>query len=379
VYNGVGTPSSVYAPQYYAPRQGLGFDLRQANRMVDASELNAKGNNLFYNVPWFILNPETIVSPLPTNYNFAALPIFGNIAKAGAQQMNEDRIQAEIDHYRRTHQEWTREDQDHLDDLVLQRESARNQKMRRFINTMSPAPNGMFFNPFATPIVASTGGPLSAFFERRANENDAELAQNNLHDARQDYREEQNQGNKIEVRNARDNYVQADQRADANTYDLLGTKLNSASRLGPIFRKKASQTKLEIGYRNRRAAQQDFNEDPSEENRDELRLADLFIDATEQEDQANRAEIVFGTFGLTALPIPLTTIFKSVISNNQNFQDEAQIWLRYDKLKRRILIKQKAKEAQQTATNAGASPVEQQMLGMSMYGRAPRMMATGPQ
>jgi len=379
VYNGAGTPAAVYTPRY-APMPvnnapGSWFEIRQANRVVDADELNANGNNLFYNVPYPVLNP-TGGSGSFGGFNFNGMLQFGNVNKAGAQQMNEDRIQDEIGNYRRAHPQMTQEDRDHLDDLVLQRESARNQKMRRFVNTITPIDTTGTASPFRTPTVASTGGPLSAFFERRANEDDAQLAQNGLRDARQTYNKEQNQDNFIEVRNARDNYEQADQRADANTYDLLGTKFGVASRLGPIYRKKASQTKLEIGYRNLRAARKDFNADPSEDNRDQLRLANLFIEATQHEDEANKAEIVFGSLFPVNTNIPFTTVVGSLISNGQNFQDEAQIWLRYDKLKRRILLKQRAKDAQQTATKAGASPVQQQLLGMSMYGRAP---ATGTQ
>jgi hypothetical protein len=334
-----------FVPQ---PEDPFRFQLRQADRLVQASELFARGANLFYNVPGMVLFPDTPEWHDPKG----GFGRFSNIAKGGAASLNEQRIQNEIDYYRRNHPQLTQEDREHLDDLVLQRESARNQKVRRFVATI---PN--------TGIPA-TGGSVKDFFERRANENDHSFAKNILSDAREEYRKEQNQDNLMSVRNARDDVEQTDQRRDANTFDLLGTRFNNAFRLGPIYRKKASQTKLDIGYRTLRAAQQDFAKDPSEENRDQLRLARLFIDATIQEDDANKADVI-----LAALPgISGNTVTTSTILSAKNFQDESGIWLKYDRLKRRILIKQHAQEAQKAA---GASPVAQQMLGLSMYGRAP--------
>jgi len=210
-------------------------------------------------------------------------------------------------------------------------------------------------------VISSTGAPISAFFERRSNENYYSLAKNALYDARQDFQPGDVDSFRT-LRNARDDVEPADQRRDANTYDLLGTTFNGAAKLGPIFRKKASQTKIETGYRNLRAARQDFAEDPSEDNRLALQIADVFVRASEEEDEGNKDDIVTSALFSGAA---LRTRILGFIASGKNFQDESRLWLRYSRLKRQQLLRKQAKAGQ-----AETDPVAQRMLGLSMYGPA---------
>jgi hypothetical protein len=288
-----------------------------------------------------------LADPGTTSLLSSSLGRFSTTAKAASAQRDEDRLQDQIYHYRATHPEMTRDDRDALDDLVLEREAWRNQKLRRVVSLV---PN---------TVISSTGAPISAFFERRSNDNFYSLAKNALHDARQDF-EPGDEDSFRKIRNARDDVEQADQRRDANTYDLLGTTFNGASRLGPIFRKKASQTKIETGYRNLRAARQDFAEDPSEDNRLALQIADVFLRASEEEDEGNKDDIVTGAL------FPAATIQSRIlgtIASGKNFQDESRLWLRYSRLKRQQLLRAQAKSLE-----GEADPVAQRMLGLSMYG-----------
>jgi hypothetical protein len=284
--------------------------------------------------------------PSTTGLLSSGLGRFAGTAKAAAAKRNEDRLQDEIDHFRDTHPQMTPADRDDLDDLVLQRESARNTKLRRFVSTI---PN---------TVIPSTGGSFASFFERRSLDNDYKLAQNTLHDARQEAQSDRDEDSVLHLRNARDDVEQADQRRDAATYDLLGTSFNGAGKLGPIFRKRASQTKIDIGYRTLRAARQDFAENPSQENRENLQLADLFVRASEQEDDANKGDLVVSSL------IPGANKFLGYIASGKNFQDESRLWLRYNRLKRQILLRKRAEALQ------GANPVADRMLGLSMYGPA---------
>jgi len=337
---------------------------------VRSDVVSAQGNNLFYNVPLPVLLPNA--GPA-LNFNTNGFLQFGQIQKGNSARISLNAIQDEINYYRRTHPQLTQADRDHLNDLALQRDAAQNQVERRLAYAESPIPR-----------VGATGGPIGAYFNRRSDDDSAILAQNSLYDARQTYNTDPSQANLIPIRDAQDNIEQADDRADADTYDLLGGSFGDAQRLGPIFRKKASQTKLQTGYRDLRAAQKAFTADPSEDNRDTLRLANLFIDATQHEDTANNAEIVTGTFAPVNGKISMATEIGGLIENGQAFQDCAQAWLKYDRLKRKILKKKEAQAnqkaataAQQTATDAGASPVAQQLLGLSMYGSSAAPGAAG--
>jgi hypothetical protein len=350
-------PAAVYAqtavyqparPLVSASQQDL-FNLRQENRAVNAAELNARANNMFYNTPWEAMFPFAPTAGLTSGFTR-----YGNTAKAKVNQLEEDRLQDKIDYFRATHpQPLSRDDQNALDDLVLQREYFRHQKQRRFSAAIPGA------------VIPSTGASIATFFDRRANEDGYYLAKNALSDTRENYQAKPDQENLVKLKNARDDVEQADDRKDASTFDLLGSSFNSAGRLGPIFRKKASQTKLDIGYRNLRAARQDFAQSPSEDNRMNLQLANLFIRATEQEDGANKADIVIGT-----LMPNVPTLLKAFISSGKNYQDESHLWLKYERLKRQILLRKQAK-----ALPENADPVSARLLGLSMYGPAPGTQA----
>jgi len=235
---------------------------------------------------------------------------------------------------------------------VLQRDSARYQKLRRSVETFPVLP------------ALRTGGYAPAFFERRANEKDSQLARNAVSDARSDLKEDPTRDNFALLRNARDNVKQADARRDANTFDLLGSSANGAGRFAGVFRKKASQTKLDSGYRSLRLAQQEYAKNPTEINRMNVQLANLYIDATLQEDDGNTNEITGTIAGLNANAKALNTILFW-----KNFQDESNLWLRYDRLARKILIAQQKADAKDKASSTDEQDsVSNRMLGMSMYG-----------
>jgi len=211
---------------------------------------------------------------------------------------------------------------------------------------------------------------MSAFFARRGNQDDVTLAQNGLQDARSTYQQDPDQANYVGVRDAQDNVQQFQDRRDADTYDLLGNSLGGAGRLGAIFRKKASATKLQTGYRDRTAAEAAYRADPSEDNRLNLRLANLFIRATQKEDEANNDDIVVSTLVPGGAAIPTSTAMEGLIAENQKFQDCADLWLEYDRVKRQIVVLQR-QEAQAKATTAAAASsntVAQRMLALTTYG-----------
>jgi len=360
-YSGVGMPAPLYPPsapqQVVAQHGGLSqdeWDLRQANQLVRADILDVQGNKFFYNVPFGVLLPDAEPA-LAANTNFLR---FGGYSKAASVQIDEQRIQDEIDYYRRTHPKLTLDDRIHLDDLKLQLESAHNQKIRRGIQTI----------PLAYS--ASVTGAYPAYFERKANQNDLDLAQNALHDARGEYREGQSQDKLVDLRNAQDDVKQMQARRDSNTFDILGLVGGNpaATTMAPLLRKKASQAKLDVGHRNLRTAQQNYAKDPSKINAMKLRLANLYIDATEREDVANSQEVIFasnfGEFGRLNL-----------LSNIKNFQQESEIWLRYDRLSRKILLEEQAAAKSEMSDE---NPVVEQMLGLSMYGPSSNPRAGQP-
>jgi len=295
---------------------------------------------MFYTTPWDTLFPRA--NPDLTSFIGGGLSTFAATSRAASSQMDERRIQDEIDHFRATHRQLTREDRNVLDDLFLQREASRNSKLKNVVLTI----------PSIGPVPG--GGSVYSLFEKRAYDSDFALAQNTLHDARQDHREEPSEDTVIQLRNARDDVEQYDSRRDASTFDLLGDR---ARGLGAVLRNKASQLQLDTGYRSRRAAQEDFAEDPSEINRMKLQLANVFIRATKEEDAANKAELLLSSSG----PLGMA----SLILNGKNFQDESRLWLRYARLERQILLRERAQGMQ----DQGASPVAERMLALSQYGR----------
>lgn len=364
-YLGAGTPAAIYppsarqvAPQQVqvqvepsqaqwqgtqaGPWQGTSqsqWDLQEANRVVNTQQLDVTANNLFYNTPLGVLFPTAD----PAVQANTGLLQYAGYTRADENQKIANRIQDDIDYYRSTHPQLTDDDRNHLDDLKLQLDSARNQKIRRTFQALP------------------TAGPYASVFERRAREDDLNLAQNALHDARSEVRQAPSQDKVVSLRNAQDDVEQAQDRRDATTFDLVTAATSNAGQVGiaPILRKKASQAKLNVGYRNLRVAQDNYDKDPSESNRMKLRLARLFIDATTQEDDANTNEALFSTnfnkFGLM-----------NVILQSKNFQDESNLWLQYDRLHRKILLNDQAADAQSKVTDSNT--VAQRMLGLSLYG-----------
>jgi hypothetical protein len=300
-----------------------------------------RGNKLFYTT-WNTLVPSS------NSLIGGGLSAFAAVSRATSKQMDYQRIQDEIDHYRATHSQLTREDRNVLDDLILQRDAARNSKIKSTVLAIPGIPGG---------------GSIFSFFDKRAHDSDFALAQNALHDARQDHKEEPSEDTVIQLRNARDDVEQKESRRDASTFDLLGDR---AKGLGAVYRNKASQLQLDTGYRSRRAAQDDFAEDPSESNRLKLQLANLFIRATKEEDAANKAELFLSS---TSSPLAMA----SLILNGKGFEGESGLWLRYARLERQILLRERAQAMQDN----GASPVAERMLALSQYGRQTSAGNTG--
>jgi len=359
VYTGYQSPQSYYMPPPAVPAVPVvpaapaapsnpAFDLSQMNRQVDAARYQALGHNLFYTTPLATLFPDTTFTG-----NVNAFGQYGNYLKAKGSQIDEHRLDRQINYYRATHPAMTITDQNKVDDLILQREAARNSMLRRAVSII----------PHTT---IPGAGPVSVFFDARAQQDNVQLAKNTLFDARQTAATATapSQTTVVALRNARDNVDQAQYRREGSTLDLLGNSFGGAGKLGPVFRKKASQEKLDVGYRNLRVAQDAYAKDPSEDNRLNLKLANLFIRATSQEDDANTDDV------LVASAFPLGSVrglIAGKIASSKNFQDESNLWLKYNRLQRQILIRKQQEQLQ----SSNANPVAQQMLALQNYGPNP--------
>jgi len=341
----VGTPT-LNGPQF-PPAAGpsafdfrqAAFDRRQADRNVWASQADYRGNNIFYNVPLPTLFPNAAFD----GFNSDGFLDFGAYSKASSDAQNERRMQLEINHFRATHPRMTWEDRNKLDDLILQRDAFHNQKLRRTLSISDFSPAGPY--------------DISSVFDVRGKALDANLAQNELYDARQSIREDRSRDNIVELRNAREGVAQADLREDAARINIFGSD-SGFYHFSPILKKKASQIKLDTGYRNLRTAQQKYLQDPSEDNRLEVQLADLFIRATEEEDESNKGAIVSTSLANSNSRLGLL----SVIASAKNEQDESRLWLKYNRLKRQILLRKQAQEMQGGGSGSG-SAADQLMSG----------------
>jgi hypothetical protein len=325
------------------------FALRQADRNVWVNQADLNGNRMYLTFDTSI--PGVDDADLPFTYS-PPIPGLATAFLADSAALQERYYQNEIDYIRATTPVLTREDRNKIDDFALQRDYAYNTKLRRGVGLV--------------PTLQLPGelGPFSSIFDVRAKNAGWVLAQNKLTDARQAYQADPIRKNYIALQNARDGVEQADHRQDASSYDLLGDTYNGASRFGGVFRKKASETKLQIGLRNLRVARENYVKDPSEENWYALRLADLYVRATEEEDETNKNEI---TFGLLAEGLGTPGDLIGLIWNNalisKNSEDESRLWLKHARLEREQLQRERAR-----ALQSGASPVAAQLLGMSMYG-----------
>jgi len=362
--------ASAYAPQRSSLPSQDQFDLYVANEEVRSDQIARRGNAAAYNVRFSTAVPSTTI-PTANQDTFLR---FGTVTKGVANSVTEQTIQDKIDYFRATHKgPLTQEDRNTLDDLRLQLDAARNQKVRRYTAAL---PIGSTIGTFS-----STGAQFSAYFERKAHDADLTLAQNQLVDARQDYAKDPSQQNKVDLVNARDTEDQARDKRDANTFDLLGTTVGYAPVAGPLLRKRASASQIEVGQRNLRVARANYANDPSQDNLDQLRLADLFLRASQDDDQANSKDLLVSSL-LTNFGTTLTTgqsnlnTWSQVLSA-RTFDVESRKWLRYSRLKRQILerkIAQKASGASSSSTAAAAAPgpdavVAQRLVAMSMYGR----------
>lgn len=353
-FMGQGTSSPFTGPSSAAPRFPSDnykgptlFALRQADLNVRVNEADYNGNRAFLNFASRDGAPFEFVTPFPG---------LGTAFLADSAAKQERYFQNEIDHIRGTTPVLTRADRDKIDDLALQREYAYNTKLRR----------GVSLVPLELP---GELGPFSSVFDVRAKNAGWVLAQNKLTDARRDYQADPSRENYIALQNALDGVEQADYRQDASSFDLLGNTFDGgALPFGGVFRKKASETKLQIGLRNLRLARENYAKDPSEDNWYALRLADLYVRATEEEDETNRNEVTTNLL-LTRLAggQDPSTDFLGLIWNDalgvKNSEDESRLWLRHARLERELLYRQRA-----NALQSGASPVPAQLLGMSLYG-----------
>jgi hypothetical protein len=328
-------PVAAAVPAAAAPPSNPAFDLSQMNLQVDAARYQSLGHKFIWTAPWSLVYGGG-------GGNLGAFGQYGNYLKAKGSQIDENRLDRQIDYYKATHQPMTVKDHDAVDDLVLQREAARNTKLRRSVAIFAPQ-------------------PFPAFFDRRAQEDNVQLAQNGLFDARQTYGTDPTQPNQIALVNARENVDQADNRRDATTFDILGAASPSVGVLGPVYRKRASEDKLDIGYRNLRTAQDAYAKDPSQINALNVKLANLFIRATSQEDDANKDDVIAGSL----VPGAGGVIAGKLLSS-KNSQDESDLWYKYNKLQRQILILQQ-QQALQSSSQAG-NTVDQQLLGLQNYG-----------
>jgi hypothetical protein len=287
--------------------------------------------------------PFTFVPGIPT-----LAPAF--LADSAAQQ--ERYFQNEIDYLRASKPVLTQADRDKIDDFALQRDYAYNTKLRRGVSLVSSLD------------LPGELGSFSSIFDVRAKNDGWILAQNKLTDARRAYQADPSRKNAIALQNAQDGVDQADFRKDASSVDLLGGTFDNINRFGGVFRKKASETKLQIGLRNLRVARENYSKDPSEDNWYALRLADLYVRATEEEDETNKNEVVVDLLldsGDSAGDA--AGLIWNYALLNKNSEDESWLWLKHARLEREQLQRQRAR-----ALQAGASPVPAQLLGLSMYG-----------
>lgn len=358
---GGGTPAPFTGSSSAAPRfpsyeaQGPSiFALRQADRLVSINQADLNGNRVFLNFQ----DPDLAIT------GFTPFPGLGASFLADSAAQQERYFQNEIDYIRRK-PVLTQEDRNKIDDFALQRDYAYNTKLRR----------GVSLIPVSALSTPGLLGPFSSVYDVKAKTLGVTLAQNKLTDARRAYQAEPSRANWIALQNAQAGVEQADYRQDASSFDLLGGEFggefSAFDQFGGVFRKKASETKLEIGLRNLRLAREQYAQDPSEDNWYALRLADLYVRATEEEDEANRNEVTANFLvrrylaggDFTEYTGDLLGYGWNAALGFKNNEDESRLWLRHARLEREQLERQRAR-----ALQSGASTVPAQLLGLSMYG-----------
>lgn len=373
---GSGTPGPypvAFAP--VVPTQNQ-FDYYAANEDIRVARTNAKANNVVYNVAASTIFPGTTLS----TDSQSVLTRFGASTKAAANYISEELIQDRIAYFRATHRgPLKEEDRYKLDDLYLQLESARNQKTRRIAAAL-PADLNKFSN----------GAKISSFFDRRGREASVTLAANKLDDARKDYNKDPSDKTRTALVNARDTLELNEDKRNANTLDLLGTFGGANGAVaGPMLRKRATGSAVEIAERNYRISRLKYTQDPTPDNLDDLRLNDLSLRIADiDNDETGKDLLVASLTAQSATGLGATLNMWSKIGAGVGNQEMARLQLRQARLKRQILEKKiqkaaaedkKKKESSSKDSSSSAkdssttsdAAVGQRLMAMSIYGRQP--------
>ena len=336
------------------------FDVMIADEDVRADRIRQRADNMVYNAPWATMFPGTLVSPVEQSLFLK----FGSMSKAEANRVSQQIVEDKIDYFYATHRgPLSAKDRATLDDLELELQVAQNQVSRRTAEAFPSGLNSVY------------SIPLNSFFARKAHESGLQLAENSLSDARSDYREKPDRENHIDLTNAEDNAEQAKQKRDADTIGIIGglSKIPQAPIYANMLLKKASASQVGVGERKLREARLAYAKDPSQDNRDAVRLASLFLRASETDDSAISKDLLSATL-LSSSTFKDISTSAGFLAASQN-ADQAKLWLKYSRVKRAMLERQlaetKAKEQTLSAPPTTTNTVEQRMLAMSMYGRVP--------
>jgi len=350
-------PPAVYAPAVYgpppvapapapAPSGPSPFDTYVANQAARVENYAVTGNNVLWNIPWSQLFPGT---PLASG-QFDFLTGYAAVNKGEWAGGQEDLIDQQISHFRRTHRgPLTQTQRNQLQDLQLHKQMYHNIKLRRTASLL--------------PITLPGGAGVSTYFKRQSHEDQLQLAQNQLDDARRTYDKTPNPQNAEQVQQAHENIRQAQDWKEADTFDLLGTNFGNAGRLAPFFRTKASTKAKQTAQQKRQDAEAAYRKDPTDVNRLKLQIAMATVKAWHADNDANKQEIAYASIGGSSLSKLL-----GVVGNAQDFQNEERYWDKVARMNRALVHLERA-NAMKNATAPGNS-VQQRMLALDNYGPA---------
>jgi len=303
---------------------------------------------VLWNVPFSQLFPGT---PLASGA-FDFLTGFAAVNKGNWGAGQEDLVDQQIAQFRRQHrgQPLTQAQRNQLQDLRLNKEGYQNYKLRRAASLL--------------PVTLPGGSGLNNYFEREWHEDQLQVAQNQLDDARRSQAQQPSAKNAESVRQAHQNIRQFQDWKQANTFDLLGHNFGNAGRLGPIFRTKASTKAKQTAVENRRDAQNAYRQSPTAENRLKLQIALATVRAWQQDNNANKQEIAYATVGTS----PLEKLL-GVVGNAKDFQHEEKYWKRIADMNRQLVHLQRADAVKNATATAGpVNTVQQRMLALNDYG-----------
>jgi len=342
----VRAPTPAPAP---APAGPSNFDVYLANQGARIENYAVTGNNVLWNVPWSQLFPGTSLASGAFDY----LTGYAQVNKGNWGAGQEDLVDQQIAQFRRQHPgPLTQAQRNQLQDLRLTKEGYHNYKLRRAAALL--------------PITLPGGSGLNNYFERNWHEDQLQVAQNQLDDARRTEEQTPSPQNAEAVRHAHQNIRQDQDWKEANTFDLLGTNFGHAGRLGPIFRTKASTKAKQTALENKRDAENAYRQNPTAENRLKLQIAMETTRAWQQDTNANKDEIAYATVGTS----PLEKLL-GVVGNAKHFQDEESHWKHIADLNKRLVHLERADALRNaTATNGPVNTVQQRMLALSDYGPA---------